>query len=159
MTIVEIQQLIDEKNSSSIQLSKQLSLLNRELYDLRDKLYQLEMIEFVNYLQIGEVIQLDNYYSFSGYCKDPKATNSFSIGEKFKIVKKNKKSIVIEVVKKFKKQWDQSQRKSVIIGETNPGWLIRVDLDSFFHFYMKNNKSAFESYIKRKQALDSLFDE
>lgn len=159
MTIVEIQQLIDEKNSSSIQLSKQLSLLNRELSDLRDKLYQLEMIEFTNYLQIGEVIQLDNYYSFSGYCKDPKASNSFSTGEKFKIVKKNKKSIVIEVVKKFKKQWDQSQRKSVIIGETNPGWLIRVDLDSFFHFYMKNNKSAFESYIKRKQALDSLFDE
>jgi hypothetical protein len=65
------------------------------------------------------------------------------------------------VVKKFQRRWDDVQKKSVVIGETNPGWNIRVDLDSFFHFYLRSKtmKNTFDSYIKRKHALDSLFDE
>jgi len=161
MTILEIKKLIDEKTKSSNLLRKQLSILNKDLYELSNQFNQLEMDEFVNYLQIGEVIELQSYYSFSGYCKDPKSTNSFQSGEKIKIIKKNKKSIVIEVIKKHTKRWDDVQKKSVIVGETNPGWNIRVNLDSFFHFYLKNPivKSSFDSYIKRKHALDSLFDE
>lgn len=161
MTILEIKKLIDEKTKSSNLLHKQLSVLNKDLYELRNQFNQLEMEEFVHYLQIGEVIEFDNYYSMKGYCKDPKSTNSFQSGERIKILKKNKKSIVIEVIKKFQRRWDDVQKKSVIVGETNPGWNIRVDLDSFFHFYLKSKtmKDAFDSYIKRKHALDSLFDE
>lgn len=161
MTILEIKKLIDEKTKSSNLLHKQLSVLNKDLYELRNQFNQLEMEEFVDYLQIGEVIEFDNYYSMKGYCKDPKSTNSFQSGERIKILKKNKKSIVIEVIKKFQRRWDDVQKKSVIVGETNPGWNIRVDLDSFFHFYLKSKtmKDAFDSYIKRKHALDSLFDE
>jgi hypothetical protein len=161
MTISEIKSLIDEKQKSSNMLHKQLINLQTELTQLRSQYNLLEMQEFVNYLQIGEVIELDSYYSFSGFCKDPKSNNSFQSGEKIKIVKKNKKSIVIEVVKKHTKKWDEVQKKSIITGETNPGWNIRVDLDSFHHFYLKSAtmRSAFDSYVKRKNALDSLFDE
>jgi hypothetical protein len=161
MNLSQLQNLIDEKTNKSKVLHKQLNELHQDLNRLREQFNQLEMQEFVDYLQIGELIEFSNYYSFSGYCKDPKANTSFSSGEKIKISKKNKKSIVIEVVKKFQKRWDEKQKKSIIIGETNPGWLIRVDINSFFHFYMKNMtlKVAFDSYVKRKHALDSLFDE
>jgi hypothetical protein len=161
MTIIELKLKIDEKQKSSNMLHKQLINLQTELTQLRSQYNLLEMQEFVNYLQIGEVIELDSYYSFSGFCKDPKSNNSFQSGEKIKIVKKNKKSIVIEVVKKHTKKWDEVQKKSIITGETNPGWNIRVDLDSFHHFYLKSAtmRSAFDSYVKRKNALDSLFDE
>lgn len=161
MTILEIKQLIDEKTKSSKELHKQISKIHQELNQLRSQFNQLEMEEFVNYLQIGEVIEFDNYYSIKGYCRDPKATNSFQSGEKIKIVKKNKKSIVIEVIKKFQRRWDDDQKKSIVVGETNPGWNIRVDLDSFFHFYLRSKtmKAAFDSYVVRKHALDSLFDE
>lgn len=161
MTISELKLIIDEKQKSSIELRKQLGNLNQELDELRNQFNQLEMEEFVNYLQIGEVIEFDNYYSFSGYCKDPKSSNSFISGEEIKILKKNKKSIVIEVIKKHKRVWDDVQKKTIVSGQTNPGWNIRVNLDSFFHFYLKNEirKASFDSYIKRKNALDSLFDE
>jgi hypothetical protein len=161
MTIADLKLKIDEKQKSSNILRKQLGKIHQELDELRNQFNQLEMEEFVNYLQIDEVIELDTYYSFRGYCKDPKATNSLQSGEKIKIIKKNKKSIVIEVVKKFQRRWDDVQKKSVVIGETNPGWNIRVDLDSFFHFYLRSKtmKNTFDSYIKRKHALDSLFDE
>jgi hypothetical protein len=161
MTIIELKLKIDEKQKSSNMLHKQLINLQTELTQLRSQYNLLEMQEFVNYLQIGEVIELDSYYSFSGFCKDPKSNNSFQSGEKIKIVKKNKKSIVIEVVKKHTKKWDEVQKKSIITGETNPGWNIRVDLDSFHHFYLKSAtmRSAFDSYVKRKNTLDSLFDE
>jgi hypothetical protein len=161
MTIIELKLKIDEKQKSSNMLHKQLINLQTELTQLRSQYNLLEMQEFVDYLQIGEVIELDSYYSFSGFCKDPKSNNSFQSGEKIKIVKKNKKSIVIEVVKKHTKKWDEVQKKSIITGETNPGWNIRVDLDSFHHFYLKSAtmRSSFDSYVKRKNALDSLFDE
>lgn len=161
MNITELKEKIDEKTKSSIELHKQLNELHKELAQLRDQFNQLEMEEFVNYLQIGEVIEFDNYYSFRGYCKDPKSTNSFQFGERIKILKKNKKSIVIEVIKKFQRRWDEVQKKPILVGETNPGWNIRVDLDSFFHFYLRNKtmKDAFDQYVKRKHALDSLFDE
>jgi hypothetical protein len=161
MTIIELKLKIDEKQKSSNMLHKQLINLQTELTQLRSQYNLLEMQEFVDYLQIGEVIELDSYYSFSGFCKDPKSNNSFQSGEKIKIVKKNKKSIVIEVIKKHTKKWDEVQKKSIITGETNPGWNIRVDLDSFHHFYLKSAtmRSAFDSYVKRKNALDSLFDE
>ena len=161
MTIIELKLKIDEKQKSSNMLHKQLINLQTELTQLRSQYNLLEMQEFVDYLQIGEVIELDSYYSFSGFCKDPKSNNSFQSGEKIKIVKKNKKSIVIEVIKKHTKKWDEVQKKSIITGETNPGWNIRVDLDSFHHFYLKSAtmRSTFDSYVKRKNALDSLFDE
>lgn len=161
MTITELKIKIDEKTNSSKKLHKQLTELHQELNSLRNQFNQLEMQEFVDYLQIGEVIEFDNYYSLKGYCKDPKSTNSFQSGEKIKILKKNKKSIVVEVVKKFQRRWDEVQKKSIVVGETNPGWNIRVDLDSFFHFYLRSKtmKAAFDSYVVRKHALDSLFDE
>lgn len=156
-----IKNQIAEKTIQSNHLRKQLSQLREEIDVLRNQFEQLEMEEFVNYLQIGESIEVENYYSFKGFCSDPKSNNTFMSGECFKIVKKNKKSIVIEVTKKFKRQWDDAAKKSVVISEYNPGWKIRVDLDSFFHFYSKSEirKSSFDSYIKRKELLDNLLSE
>lgn len=161
MTISELKEKIDEKVKQSTLLHDQMNIIHRELSVLRNQFNQLEMEEFVNYLQIGEVLEIDNYYSFKAYCKDPKSTNTFYAGERIKIVKKNKKSIVVEVVKKLQRKWDEVQRRSVIIGDHNPGWILRIDIDSFQHFYLKSPamKSAFEFYVKRKHALDSLFDE
>ena len=161
MTIIELKEKIDEKTNQSILLHKPLRDIHNELTQLRSQFEQLEMQEFLNYLQLEEEIELDVYYSFRGFSSDKKASLSFISGEKFKISKKNKKSIVIEVTKKFKRQWDEVVKKSVVISEFNPGWKIRIELDSFYHFYFKNkkNKSAFDSYIKRKIALDNLLSE
>lgn len=161
MTIIELKEKFEEKNKLARLLMNQTATLHREIGDLRAQIHQLELETFSEYLQIGENIELDKFYSFKGVCSDIKGSSSFSPGEGFKVLKKNKKSIVIEVTKKIKRIWDDKTKTSVFDSEYNPAWKIRVELESFFHFYLSNKKmkSAFESYIKRKQALDSLLDE
>ena len=160
MTLSELKKEIIEKSNQSKELHKQIANLHNQINLLRNMAEKIEMEEFVNYLQIDEVIEFANYYSFKGYCKDPKSTNTFQSGEKIKISKKNKKSIVIEVIEKKTKKWDDAQKRTVITGQFNPGWNIRVDLDSFYHFYLKSEirKTAFESYIKRKEILEKILD-
>jgi nucleoid DNA-binding protein len=160
MTLSELKKEIIEKSKQSKELHNKIANLHNQINSLRNMAEKIEMEEFVNYLQLDEVIELNNYYSFKGYCKDPKSTNSLQSGEKIKISKKNKKSIVIEVIEKHTKKWDEVQKRSVITGQFNPGWNIRVDLDSFYHFYLKNEirKTAFESYIKRKEILEKILD-
>jgi hypothetical protein len=160
MTLSELKKEIIEKSKQSKELHNKIANLHNQINSLRNMAEKIEMQEFVDYLQIGEVVELNNYYSFKGYCKDPKSTNSLQSGEKIKISKKNKKSIVIEVIEKHTKKWDEVQKRSVITGQFNPGWNIRVDLDSFYHFYLKNEirKTAFESYIKRKEILEKILD-
>ena len=85
-----IKNQIAEKTIQSNHLRKQLSQLQQEIDVLRNQFSQLELEEFVNYLQINESIEVENYYSFKGVCTDPKSNNSFMTGECFKIVKKNK---------------------------------------------------------------------
>jgi len=160
MTLSELKKEIIEKSKQSKELHNKIANLHNQINSLRNMAEKIEMEEFVNYLQIDEVIELNNYYSFKGYCKDPKSTNTFQSGEKIKISKKNKKSIVIEVIEKQTKKWDDAQKRAVITGQFNPGWNIRVDLDSFYHFYLKSEirKTAFESYIKRKEILEKILD-
>jgi hypothetical protein len=161
MTFSDLKREIEKKNNLTISLRKQLNNTQQELNNLREQFYQMEMQEFVDYLQIGEVIEFNNYHSFKAYSSDPKATTSFSMGDRIKIFKKNKKSIVVECVKKITRRWDDTQKKSVAVGEIVPEWKLRIDLDSFFHFYLKSPtmRAAFDSYVKRKHALDNLFDE
>lgn len=161
MTIVEIQAQIQEKSEIVVSLNTQLRSLQLGLNNLRAELYSLEMSVFCEYLEMGEELMIDSYYSFNGYSKDKSATNTFLAGESIKILKKNKKSIVVAVTKKWRRKWDEAQKKTIIVDTYNPDWKIRVNLDSMFHFYMKSTgrKERFESYIKRNQVLESLFDQ
>ena len=62
MTITELKSKIDEKSKLSTLLHNQLNNLHQELTQLKNEFNQLEMEEFVDYLQIDEVIELDTYY-------------------------------------------------------------------------------------------------
>ena len=62
MTISELKEKIDEKVKVSTLLNNQLNSIHKELNQLRSQFDELEMEEFVNYLQIGEVVELDSYY-------------------------------------------------------------------------------------------------
>ena len=160
MTIFEIQSQIQEKSEIVVSLTTQLRDIKLGLNNLREELYALEMSSFCDYLEMGEELMIDSYYSFNGYSKDKSATNTFLAGESIKILKKNKKSIVVAVTKKWRRKWDEVEKKTIIVDSYNPDWKIRVDLDSIFHFYMKNKgrKERFESYIKRNHALENLFN-
>ena len=74
--------------------------------------------------------------------------------ETFKVIKKNKKSIIIEVTK-FKRKW-----KGEDLEINNPGAKFRIDIDVFYNYYLSDpvRSSSFHTYLKRKNALQQILD-
>jgi len=71
----------------------------------------------------------------------------FRVGEVVQIVKKNKKSIVIQRINKFeKKEFIQSDEK------------FRVSIPSLYYFFKSDNdfKKQFETYLTRKESIEKL---
>lgn len=162
MTLSELKNNISDKNKEYIETSKRANQLMLELNYLRRELENLKRMEFLNYIEIGEEIVLKHIFSHNGIQikggVDVTINNIHILfkEDSFKIVKKNKKSIIIEVTK-----CDRLKNKLIQINKQpieNPGWLFRVNLDVFYGFYLRNEtrRNAFETYIKRKEALQQL---
>ena len=159
MNITEIETLITTKSSEYLEASKIANKLILELNYLKAQLEETKKREFVEYLQLNEEIEISTrFFNHSGTllkCSENfKITNQHCLfnGDTFKVIKKNKKSIVIEVTR-FK-------RNSSNIDINNPGVKFRIDLDIFYGYYLSDEarKKSFNTYIKRKIALQQILD-
>lgn len=158
MNITEIENLIQSKSSEYLEASKMANKLMFELNSLRGQLELKRKEEFVEYLQIGDEIEILRFWRHGGTPlkgeKELKISNTDILfqDETFKVIKKNKKSIVIEVTK-FK-------RKLEDLEINNPGVKFRIDLDIFYGYYLSDTqrKESFNTYMKRKIALQQILD-
>lgn len=159
MNITEIENLISTKSSEYLEASKIANKLILELNNLKAQLEETKKREFVEYLQLEEEIETSTrFFNHSGTLlkgsENFKITNQHCLfnGDTFKVIKKNKKSIVIEVTR-FK-------RNSGNIDINNPGVKFRIDLDVFYGYYLSDEvrKKSFTTYIKRKIALQQILD-
>ena len=159
MNITEIETLITTKSSEYLEASKKANKLMLELNSLKAQLEETKKREFVEYLQLDEEIETSTrFFNHSGTLlkgsENFKITNQHCLfnGDTFKVIKKNKKSIVIEVTR-FK-------RNSGNIDINNPGVKFRIDLDVFYGYYLSDEarKKSFTTYIKRKIALQQILD-
>ena len=158
MNITEIENLIETKSSEYLISSKMTNKLMFELNSLRSQLELKRKEEFVEYLQIGDEIEILRFWRHNGTPlkteSELKISNTDILfqDETFKVIKKNKKSIVIEVTR-FK-------RNSINIDINNPGVKFRIDLDTFYGYYLsdKGRKDNFNSYLRRKIALQQILD-
>jgi hypothetical protein len=157
MNITQIENLIATKSTEYLEASKRANKLMFELNSLKAQLELVKKEEFVEYLQLGEEIETGTrFFNHSGTPlrggEDVKIANQHCLfsGDTFKVIKKNKKSIVIEVTK-FK-------RNSGNIEINNPGIKYRIDLDIFYNYYICDEirKTSFTTYIKRKIALQQI---
>ena len=160
MNITEIENLIETKSSEYLISSKMTNKLMFELNSLRSQLELKRKEEFVEYLQIGDEIEILRFWRHNGTPlkieSELKISNTDILfqDETFKVIKKNKKSIVIEVTK-FKRKW-----KGEDLEINNPGVKFRIDLDTFYGYYLsdKGRKDNFNSYLRRKIALQQILD-
>jgi NurA-like 5'-3' nuclease len=157
MNITQIENLIATKSTEYLEASKRANKLMIELNSLKAQLELVKKEEFVEYLQLGEEIETGTrFFNHSGTPlrggENVKISNKHCLfsGDTFKVIKKNKKSIVIEVTK-FK-------RNSGNIEINNPGIKYRIDLDIFYNYYICDEirKTSFTTYIKRKIALQQI---
>ena len=159
MNITEIENLIATKSVEYLETSKRANKLILELNSLKGQLEATKKEEFIEYLQLGDEIETSTrFFNHSGTLlkgsENFKITNQHCLfnGDTFKVIKKNKKSIVIEVTR-FK-------RNAGDIEINNPGVKFRIDLDVFYGYYLSDEvrKNSFTTYIKRKIALQQILD-
>lgn len=162
MNITEIENLIETKSSEYLESSKMANKLMLELNSLRSQLELKRKEEFVEYLQIGDEFEILRFWRHNGTPlkteSELKISNTDILfqDETFKVIKKNKKSIVIEVTK-FKRKWKGEDRFGAR-EINNPGVKFRIDLDTFYGYYLSDNqrRDNFNSYLRRKIALQQI---
>jgi hypothetical protein len=163
MNITQIENLIATKSTEYLEASKRANKLMIELNSLKAQLELVKKEEFVEYLQLGEEIEILRFWRHNGV---PLKFDELKIdgilsntdilfqNETFKVIKKNKKSIVIEVTK-FKRKF-----KGEDLEINNSGAKFRIDLDIFYSYYLidETRKNSFLTYTKRKIALQQILD-
>jgi hypothetical protein len=160
MDLEELKNDIGKKSAELIKVNSQAIQLTHELRELRKKEKDYELEAFINYLSVGDKFVISNYMSFNvtPTGKTLKLINNgdmkkmgyifFHEGDEFSIIRKNKRSITIEINK-------SRQQYNVI---TNPGWTLRVKLENIKSNMMRDQgfKEQIMTSHKRKEALEAL---
>ena len=143
MTLSEVQKLEKEISDSTKkvkQLQSEIKSLNSKMIDLRKTKSEIELKLFFDFIEIGTKIEFKSMYGFEG-------SPYFRVGEIVQIVKKNKKSIVIQRINKFeRKEFIQSDEK------------FRVSIPSIYYFFKSDKEfiKQFETYLTRKESIEKL---
>jgi hypothetical protein len=154
MNVFKIEEQIKSKSEEYLLVSNRASKLRVELNYLRDQLESAKKVEFIEYLELEEITISTGFFRHNGIRLKGSSNlitqNDILLynGEKFKLIKKNKKSVVIEVV------W---LKRGLDI---NPKIQYRIDRDVFYNYYLSDSvrEAAFTTYLKRKKALQQILD-
>jgi hypothetical protein len=154
MNVFKIEEQIKSKSEEYLLVSNRASKLRVELNYLRDQLESAKKVEFIEYLELEEITISTGFFRHNGIRLKGSSNlitqNDILLynGEKFKLIKKNKKSVVIEVV------W---LKRGLDI---NPKIQYRIDRDVFYNYYLSDSvrEAAFTTYLKRKNALQQILD-
>jgi len=180
MNLEELKKDIGKKSAELIKVNSQAIQLTHELRELRKKEKDYELEAFINYLSVGDKFVISNYMSFNvtPTGKTLKLINNgdmkkmgyifFHEGDEFSIIRKNKRSITIEINKKKESRYKdvKSNSSNGYVGIsrqqynviTNPGWTLRVKLENIKSNMMRDQgfKEQIMTSHKRKEALEAL---
>lgn len=150
MTLVEIQEQLEQKKIELKEIQQQLTKLNSEYRDLNKIRAEKLRIGFLEFLEIGFEFKLEGFVNLSGVRTglkkgEDRSSSQFRNGERVKIIKKNKMSFVLEIV--------ESDRKKT--GET-----YRVDSEGVYDFLLKDENfyKSLLKYIIRNESLNSILN-
>ena len=174
MNYIELKKEINFRRSKISILQKEIFAISKEVNELTQKLSILEQDLFNEYLQLEEPITMKMFFDFRGIQINEKSaeknpfqsrfeTNSqrwssaFSNGDIIKVIKKNKRSVVIECIKK---NYSKLENGKNVQGFINPKSQFRVDIDTFRNFLIRDKTwiDGFNTWIQRKQSLDELLN-
>lgn len=143
------QQLKEERQKLKLVIEKHTEI-SKTISKLIQQSNDIVMQYFVDYLEIGSKWTFHQYSFPSGVVviKQHNWPTTFSSGDVIEIVKKNQKSIVIKLIKKFSKP-----------GES-PNCLYRIELKSFKDMMTRSTNfgNSFNTWILRQNALDDILD-
>lgn len=170
MKLIDIINEIDQNRSNPVrakynEIKSDLDQLNWRMSQLNNLKFELEVSNFTDYIKIGETYEFINNTSFEAIQVGKNKSNNkynnnilfLEKGDIIQFIRKNKKSISIRIVNKMVSRYDYSTSKYISYKETpNTEFRVKIEPICSFIMYQSNFKEAFQSYIKRKEALDEL---
>jgi hypothetical protein len=157
MTLPELNKILSEKLSNKMTLQNQLLEVVKEIDNINNQIRQKKVDYFFEYLKPGYSHEIKSY--FNGRLTPQKDSESIylQIGDKFELVKRNKKSFVIKVVEYKQRKYDTETKRRI---ETiiYPNWLYRISVDDLYYNLLKDpqfNKS-FDTWMSREDVINSL---
>lgn len=145
---MNINTIVEKKGSIILELKElnsKIQSLNMNLSELNKKYNQLIIEGFLNYIKVGDVITM-NHIIFR-----PVLLRS---GEVIKIIKKNKKSVIINQITKVTFSSDGSRKN-----ETDVDIKFKIDIEKLFDIYRRNDSGFYErlvSTLVRKSKFEEL---
>lgn len=174
MNYIEIEkELRFQRNKYSL-LQKEIRAISENISKLQQQYSLLEEEYFVQYIQLNEPITLTRFVSFSGIQTNVKSAESFArtgaptgsqlwnphfgTDDVIQVVKKNKKSIVIQCIKK---KISKSENGKTSYTFVDPKTCFRINVHDFKSWYLsdKNLIERFKTWIKREQSLNNILGE
>ena len=157
MRVSEIESQISVNNREVADLQKKINDLykkNNSLVQLRDS----KLLEsFIDYIEVGTTYNFTTYAYLTGIQTGGTGVKpSFRDGDSIEFIKKNSKSIVVKCTTKVVSKLDKNG--NTIKSITNPNLTFRIDIWSLFGFMRSRPefKTGFDSYIRRRESLESL---
>jgi hypothetical protein len=159
MKTSEIISLIEEKSALAIDYRMKAYELQKELNDLNIKKRKSLLCHFSNYLQLGDTYTFTQLTYLTGNqiaSKDNKKPY-FSQGDIIEWERRNKKSIVIKVLKQHESSYDYLTHVNTIT-ETYPNTYYRIELDKLLDTFsgLPGYLDGLMNYISRVEALEEL---
>lgn len=146
MRLSEINDKINLLSSKLVEVKKEIRDITNEYESLKLQRRSVEMNYFKKWLQVDQIIEVDNYKWFQGIetTKDKninKKAPHFRRGDKIQIIKINDKSIVVKCV------------KGLFENRT-----FRIEVDSFFSYIMEDFDihQTFNKWMVRTESLELL---
>lgn len=174
MKYTELESIIKELKVQSNDLSKQLRQLNGKISELTQQKISRESELFVEFIGLNFTVEFKGYLRLTGVQINIKNTplsphsklkNSniwgptFNKGDVIKVVKLNKKSVIVECIKKVVVVRNEDNSTSIL--EINPESQFRIDINDFKNTILTHdsNHKNFTTWIKRKESLDDLLND
>jgi len=150
MTLVEIQEQLEQKKIELREIQQQLAKINSVYRDLISKKEKKLTSGFLEFLEIGFEYKFKGFVNLTGVRTGLKKGEDIEIsqfrnGEVVKIIKKNKISFVVEIV--------DSEHKKV-------GEAYRVNIKEVYDLLLgdENFHKSLLKYIIRNESLNSILD-
>jgi hypothetical protein len=159
MTLPELNKILSEKLTNRLTIQEQLNKIHKEIDEI-NKQIQLKKLDYLfDYLKIGYSHEIKSYLSIRMTPQKDAHNVSLKVGDKFELVKRNKKSFVIKVVQ-YKKIKHNFQTKTTSEEIIYPNWQYRVPIEDLYYNLLKDAEFSknFNTWISRQEILNSLID-
>lgn len=168
MNYAEIENILLKEREIYKELSKQARECYRKIEDLKSKKEKMESDLFLEYISLNEPFEFSRYTYLSGVQVNLKETPTlnngshnwscnFSTGDIIQVIKKNKRSVIIECISKNVSKYENGKK---VVNVVTPKSQFRVNIDNYRSCMLqdKNFHESFKTWIKRKNSLDSILD-